>query len=338
MQEAPAEGRCRYCGGPLEQPPSGGRQKLFCSDEHRVRYWRERRRQGLPTGEEDAKGAADVRTLSWELQATLLGLERTVGSLARALSEAGDLDATRAIREQAEAESQRRIAAAEERRARAERMRLDAEAMAEAANAAAREAQERAERLGLEAEQAREAAAVAEAQARGAQARADERIATAGEELRGQRAAIEAGARGAMAVSEERAQQAERLLGQAIELRDAAQHHNRELERGLAEVGQRLQAAEQRRQGVEDARERETGELRDRLEHAQQDLRRLEADGAAQQGARIEAEQQARAFAQLAEERALERDRVLRLLDQVGAAQVRRSTRRSATRPAAAPE
>lgn len=326
MQEAVAEDRCRYCGTPLEQPASGGRQKRFCSDEHRLRYWRERRRQGLPTGEE-AERKTDVRSLSWELQATLLGFQHTVQALASALAEAGDLDTARAIKEQTEAESQRRVAAAEERRARAERLRLEAEAMTEAANAAAQDAQEQARRLELEAEHLRGIAVAATDQAQEVERRADERVAAAHEELARQRGAIEAGARDRVAVAEERAQQAERLLGQAVELRDAVQSRNVQLEQDLATMGQRLQAAEQRRQEGDDAREREAGELRGRLEQVQQQLRQLDGDLAAERQARAEAEQRATALTQLADERARERDRVLQLVDQIGTV---RSPRRSA--------
>ncbi|HSR25685.1 MAG TPA: hypothetical protein VLW53_19180, partial [Candidatus Eisenbacteria bacterium] len=154
MQEAAVEARCRQCGAELEQPRSGSRQKLFCSDEHRLRYWRERRKQGLPTGEQAEERRADVRTLTRELQAALQGFERTVAALSRALIEAGDLDAARAVREQVEAEAQRRVAAADERRARAERLRLEAEALAEAAEAEVRRAQGRLQEMEARAERA----------------------------------------------------------------------------------------------------------------------------------------------------------------------------------------
>lgn len=263
MQEAPAEGRCRYCGTPLEQPSTGGRQKLFCSDEHRLRYWRERRRQGVPSGEEGSERPADVRPLTWELQATLLGFQHTVQALATALADAGDVDAASAQREQADAEAQRRIAAAEERRARAERLRLEAEAMAEAASAAARDAQERAQRLEFEAARLRAGTAAAEARARQVEDQAQERITAAQEDL-----------------------------ARAVELRDVVQQRN----------GQ------------------------------------LEAELAAQRQARAAAEQQAGALAQLAEERARERDRLVRLMDRVRDSQSPRSRRQSATSRAAGPE
>lgn len=298
--EAPVESRCRHCGTAIEQPPRGGRQKLFCSDDHRLRYWRERRRQGLPTGEEEAERRTDVRALSWELQATLLGFQHTVQALAGALADAGDMDAARAAREQAETEAQRRIAVAEERRARAERMRLDAEALSEAANAAATDAQHRSQ----------------EAETRAGQAAAEARAATERAETMERRLQeeVEAAARAAdELVAREREKAAARIEAAEAEARHLADSE-RSFRARADDQERELESLRARLAGEQADRHREAADHVARLESLHAQLRDAEGALATERELRLRAESAATAATELAEERARQRDRALRAL------------------------
>lgn len=304
MQEAAVEGRCRYCGTDLEQPKGGSRRKLFCSDEHRLRYWRERRKQGLPTGEAAEERQADVRTLTWELQATLQGFERTAQLLARALAEAGDLDAVRAVREQVEAEAQRQVAAAEERRARAERLRLEAEALAEAAEAEVRRVQER----------------LAEMEARVQQSEAEARaVAESGEALRRQveeeMAAVRERAGSEIARARDEAQvavgAATAEVRRVTEVQNGLRVHLQVVDRELGEERNCRATLEQALRETEADRNRREIEHAGQVEALHERLRAVEANLAEQREARLQAEERARAAAVLAEERGRERDRLL---------------------------
>jgi chromosome segregation ATPase len=304
MQDAAVEGRCRYCGVEVEQPRSGSRQKVFCSDEHRLRYWRERRKQGLPTGEEGEERQADVRTLTWELQATLQGFERTVGALGRALAEAGDLDAARVAREQVEAEAQRRVAGAEERRARAERLRLEAEALAEAAEAEVREAHGRLQEM-----EARVRHAEAEARAAG------EREGLLRQRLEEEMSALRQEANSDVARAREGAQvavgAAEAEVRRVTEVLESVRSQLQVLDRQLEEERRRCAALEQRLQEAEADHRGRAAQHASQIEALQAQLREAQGGLAAEREARLRAEERAQAAGTLAEERARERDRLV---------------------------
>jgi chromosome segregation ATPase len=304
MQEAAVEGRCRCCGVEVEQPRSGSRQKLFCSDEHRLRYWRERRKQGLPTGEDAGERQTDVRSLTWELQATLQGFERTVVALGRALAESGDLDAARAVREQVEAEAQRRVAAAEERRARAERLRLEAEALAEAAEAEVREAHRRLQEM-----EARVRQAEAEVRAAG------EREGAVRQRLEEEMAAVRQVAKDEGARAREEAQVAvgavEAEARRVTEVLEGVRGQLQVVDRELAEQRGRGTALEQRLQEAEADSRGRAAQHASHVEALREELREAAGGLAAERETRLRAEERAQAAGALAEERARERDRLV---------------------------
>ena len=321
MPEPLEEDRCRQCGTPLEQPAGGGRRKRFCSDEHRLRYWRERRRQGLPTGEEGAERPADLRPLTWELQATLLGFQQTVQALAGALADAGDLDAVRVTREQAEAEAQRRIAAAEERRARAERRRLEAEALAEAAEAEVREAQGRLLPMEARCRQAEVEVQAAAEREEALRQRLDAELAAGREAAERDVVRAREGARTAVAA-------AEAEVRRLTEVLEGVRGQVPVVERQLQEERRRGVELERRLHGADTALRERTALHAGQVEALQARLREAGDGLAVEREARLRAEERAQAAAALADERARERDRLLESAR-------RRPGRRPRTRPRA---
>ena len=109
---------CQFpgCKNPVEQPAGGGPRKRFCSDQHRVQFWRqsrttERTATRRPTAEAPAVNSPAL-ALRNQLEQSVQSLE---GALARArttLIELADLEEAEAVRAEAFSSADEQVARA----------------------------------------------------------------------------------------------------------------------------------------------------------------------------------------------------------------------------------
>ena len=322
------------CENAVEQPAGGGPRKRFCSDAHRVQYWRQSRsergdtsrRQPTDAGPSSASPALALRS---QLEQSVQSLEGALTRARTTLVELADLEEAEAIRLEAFSSADELVARASSERAAEERRRRAAESLAEAASRAAREAEEQTARSQAEAEharaevhQVRQEIAELKDEALGriaaAHQRADEGIhasqqaaAAAHEEMQTARqvqSAAEAQAHQAL----EELEQTRAGLRAAID-RAAALEQRLELEgerhrAELATTATRVGVLEQR---LDVEAERHRGELAstaERSERVQDRLERALAELRAETELRAKAEARAQAFEELKGERVGQRE------------------------------
>ena len=148
------------CDNLVEQPAGGGQRKRFCSDQHRVQFWRQSRAEG---GETPAAAAAPkppaatspALVLRGQLEQSVQSLEAVLTRARTTLIELASLEEAEAIRAEATSSADEKVARAYNERAVEERRRRAAENLAEAASSAAQEAEEKMAQAQAEAERAR---------------------------------------------------------------------------------------------------------------------------------------------------------------------------------------
>jgi len=166
----PAPDRCPFpgCNQLVEQPPGGGPRKRFCSDQHRIQFWRQTRPK--PAAEE----LSPVLLLRNQVEQSVAVLETLLERARTTLLELANLDEAEALRHEWMAAADEKVARALLEKSAEERRRHAAEANAQAAAQSARQATEQAEQAHAEALAFREAAEAARTAQRQAEKERDQ--------------------------------------------------------------------------------------------------------------------------------------------------------------------
>lgn len=129
------------CSNPVEQPAGGGPRKRFCCDQHRLSYWRQSQRESRTENDSPVGDEAPALALKSALEQSVHSLEAVILRTRTTLIELSSLEEAEAIRKEAFAVAEERVARALAERTSEERRRQAAESLAEAAAASAREAE-----------------------------------------------------------------------------------------------------------------------------------------------------------------------------------------------------
>lgn len=273
---------CQFpgCENPVEQPAGGGPRKRFCSDQHRVQFWRQTRTERGDSPKRSAPETPSVNSpalaLRSQLEQSVQTLEGVLTRTRTTLIELADLEEAEAVRAEAFSSADEQVARANTDRAAEERRRRAAENLAEAASSAARGAEDEmavaqaeAERLRFEIAQVREEMVELET-------RTEEELAAAKEREVEQVALANQRADEAIKLAQVAAAAAQAEAQKAKQAQSAAEAQALQAREELEQIRTALRTANERATGLEQRLAAEESRHRDELAVAAERVTTLE--------------------------------------------------------------